>query len=241
MTDNLKYFVIDEADTTFKFFPEKIRTLINFIKLRENVIMQLVSATLNKETINEFTKIIKSKEKFQSLENKQQEDEDDENEDEDDDDEIHFISIETTLEGVYQFYIDEDEEEIKEQNKDQEVTEDSRLDFRKGNFDLLFATNIIAHGIDIRTVGLVINLDCPLGNIKERNFEVDHETYLHRVGRTGRYNDLGVGITLVDKNSIGIVQKVKQVFNQDILKFDEKVVVQRLNEVIENNNKQILK
>ena len=36
------------------------------------------------------------------------------------------------------------------------------LEFRKGNYDLLFATNIIARGIDIRSVGLVINLDCPI-------------------------------------------------------------------------------
>jgi superfamily II DNA/RNA helicase len=56
---------------------------------------------------------------------------------------------------------------------------------------------------------LVINLDCPLKNISAKDFGVDHETYLHRVGRTGRYNDLGVGITLVDKSTKEIIAKVK--------------------------------
>lgn len=66
-------------------------------------------------------------------------------------------------------------------------------DFRQGGYDIMFATNLLARGVDIRTVGLVINIDCPR---KAQGRELDHTTYLHRVARTGRYNDIGVAVTI---------------------------------------------
>ena len=59
------------------------------------------------------------------------------------------------------------------------------------------ATNIVARGIDIRDVCFVINIDAPREQKKFSAISID--TYLHRVGRTGRYSDRGVALTLVDE------------------------------------------
>jgi ATP-dependent RNA helicase RhlE len=59
--------------------------------------------------------------------------------------------------------------------------------FQSGDVDTLVATDLAARGIDIDGISHVINFDPP----------GDHETYIHRVGRTGRAGNRGVGVTLV--------------------------------------------
>jgi superfamily II DNA/RNA helicase len=59
--------------------------------------------------------------------------------------------------------------------------------FQSGRIDTLVATDVAARGIDIDGVSHVINFDPP----------ADHQTYIHRVGRTGRAGKRGVGVTLV--------------------------------------------
>ena len=66
-------------------------------------------------------------------------------------------------------------------------------DFRSGKCKVLIATNVIARGIDIQQVTLVINYDMPL----TQSGEPDADTYLHRVGRTGRFGRKGVSINFV--------------------------------------------
>ncbi|WP_278314089.1 DEAD/DEAH box helicase [Lolliginicoccus levis] len=60
--------------------------------------------------------------------------------------------------------------------------------FRTGKVDILVATDVAARGIDIDDVTHVINLHCP----------DDENTFVHRVGRTGRAGRTGIAITLVD-------------------------------------------
>ncbi|NUR70557.1 MAG: DEAD/DEAH box helicase [Hamadaea sp.] len=60
--------------------------------------------------------------------------------------------------------------------------------FRAGKIDVLVATDVAARGIDIAAVTHVINFDCP----------EDPETYVHRIGRTGRAGATGVAVTFVD-------------------------------------------
>ncbi|NUT37933.1 MAG: DEAD/DEAH box helicase [Hamadaea sp.] len=60
--------------------------------------------------------------------------------------------------------------------------------FRAGKIDVLVATDVAARGIDISGVTHVINFDCP----------EDPETYVHRIGRTGRAGATGVAVTFVD-------------------------------------------
>lgn len=61
--------------------------------------------------------------------------------------------------------------------------------FKKGEKRILVTTDLIARGIDIERVNLVINYDMPNSS----------DTYLHRVGRAGRYNTKGNSITFVAK------------------------------------------
>ena len=57
------------------------------------------------------------------------------------------------------------------------------------DFKILLCTDLIARGIDCEHVNLVINLDVP----------IDLETYLHRVGRCGRFGQHGIAITICSR------------------------------------------
>ena len=60
---------------------------------------------------------------------------------------------------------------------------------------MLISTDLLARGFDNRHIGLVVNLDIP----KVYNQDLpDYETYIHRIGRTGRYGDRGVALNVVD-------------------------------------------
>jgi len=72
-------------------------------------------------------------------------------------------------------------------------------EFREGKFKILITTNLLAKGFDQRTIGLVINFDLPRDysvQSDNRDRKVDLATYLHRIGRTGRYGDTGLAINL---------------------------------------------
>ena len=60
--------------------------------------------------------------------------------------------------------------------------------FRSGKIDVLVATDVAARGLDVRDVTHVINYDSP----------DDAETYVHRIGRTGRAGAEGVAVTFVN-------------------------------------------
>jgi superfamily II DNA/RNA helicase len=72
-------------------------------------------------------------------------------------------------------------------NRSQGQRDRALRDFDSGRVDTLVATDVAARGIDIDGVSHVINFDPP----------ADHQTYIHRVGRTGRAGNTGVGVTLV--------------------------------------------
>jgi superfamily II DNA/RNA helicase len=72
-------------------------------------------------------------------------------------------------------------------NKSQRQREQALARFQSGAVDTLVATDVAARGIDVKDISHVINYDPP----------GDAETYVHRVGRTGRAGATGIGITLV--------------------------------------------
>ena len=77
----------------------------------------------------------------------------------------------------------------------------SALDgFREGKYDLLVATNIAAHGIDISEVSHVMNFDIP--------DTVD--AYTHRIGRTGRALHTGEAFTLATPDDASVVRSVER-------------------------------
>ncbi|MFP5519868.1 MAG: DEAD/DEAH box helicase [Bdellovibrionia bacterium] len=64
--------------------------------------------------------------------------------------------------------------------------------FKSGHARVLIATDIAARGLDIKDIGLVINYDVPK----------DFDTYVHRIGRTGRAGAKGEAISLVEPGEI---------------------------------------
>jgi ATP-dependent RNA helicase DDX19/DBP5 len=73
--------------------------------------------------------------------------------------------------------------------------------FRKGVSKVLIATDVLARGIDVPAVTLVVNYQIPTifeqGKMP-RDCAANGETYLHRVGRTGRFGMKGCAISLCD-------------------------------------------
>lgn len=68
--------------------------------------------------------------------------------------------------------------------------------FRAGLEKVLITTNVLSRGIDIEQVTIVVNFDLPM----DVNGQADCETYLHRIGRTGRFGKHGIAINLVDSD-----------------------------------------
>lgn len=81
---------------------------------------------------------------------------------------------------------------------------------------MLITTNVLARGLDVSTVSMVINYDIPMTGKSDE--EPDYETYLHRIGRTGRFGRVGVSISFVfDRRSFQALQKIVQHFAIDLV------------------------
>ena len=63
---------------------------------------------------------------------------------------------------------------------------------------VLITSNVLARGIDVPECELVINYDVPIIVRSNRIFG-DPETYLHRIGRTGRFGTKGIALTLLER------------------------------------------
>ncbi|KAK1754691.1 P-loop containing nucleoside triphosphate hydrolase protein [Echria macrotheca] len=89
-------------------------------------------------------------------------------------------------------------------------------DFRSGRSKVLITTNVLARGIDVSSVSMVINYDIPMKGAGDR--EPDAETYLHRIGRTGRFGRVGVSISFVyDRKSFESLAKIADYYGIDLI------------------------
>jgi len=106
--------------------------------------------------------------------------------------------------------------------------------FKEGNLDFLVATDVAARGIDVENVSHVINYDLPQ----------DTESYVHRIGRTGRANREGTAYTLVTSREYYILKQIEKatrskIRRKEVPSIDEifltkyKSAVARVKEVIE--------
>jgi len=81
--------------------------------------------------------------------------------------------------------------------------------FRDGESNVLITTNVLARGVDVDNVCLVINYDPPT----DREKNPDFETYLHRIGRTGRFGRKGTAINLIgDQDALNVLAAIEQHF-----------------------------
>lgn len=78
---------------------------------------------------------------------------------------------------------------------------------------IMVATDLCGRGMDFKAVNVVINYDMPESS----------ETYLHRVGRAGRFGTKGIAISFVtsDENDVNVLNDVKQKFVDDLPKLED--------------------
>ena len=80
------------------------------------------------------------------------------------------------------------------------------VEFRTGKCRVLISSNVTARGIDIQQVSVVINFDVP---------KCVH-TYLHRIGRSGRWGRKGVGINLITRRDAPKMREIEQHYSTQI-------------------------
>lgn len=109
--------------------------------------------------------------------------------------------------------------------------------FRKGNIDILVATDVAARGIDIDDVDLVINYDMPQ----------DNEYYVHRIGRTARAGREGTAISFVTNRDYGNLKDIQRYTKttisrhplptlKDIRSKQNDILMEKLRKVIDEDN-----
>lgn len=91
-------------------------------------------------------------------------------------------------------------------NMDKEERTASYHDFKCGSSRVLISSNVTARGIDVQQVQVVINFDVPR----------DVHTYLHRIGRSGRWGRKGVGINFITKRDIKNLKNIESHYSTQI-------------------------
>jgi ATP-dependent RNA helicase RhlE len=79
--------------------------------------------------------------------------------------------------------------------------------FRAGRIRTLVATDVAARGLDIDSVGLIVNFEVPHGL----------DSYVHRVGRTGRNDATGHALTLADPHERGSLEQIEKAFGLKLI------------------------
>ena len=78
--------------------------------------------------------------------------------------------------------------------------------FIRGGFRFLIATDVAARGIDFEEISHVVNYDFPTGK----------ETYVHRIGRTGRNGNSGTAVSLVTENDQRMLKQVETYLGREL-------------------------
>jgi len=78
--------------------------------------------------------------------------------------------------------------------------------FRTGHIRVLLSSDLLSRGIDIQQLSLVINYDLPR----------EKETYIHRIGRSGRYGRKGVAINLISDREVDYLKHIETFYDTKI-------------------------
>lgn len=94
-------------------------------------------------------------------------------------------------------------------------------EFRSGTTKILISTDVLARGFDVTQVTLVVNYDVPVERDQRR---AAFETYLHRIGRSGRFGRKGAAFNLISGDQeAGLLQSISDYFQRPIpdVKYDD--------------------
>ncbi|CAL8468415.1 g7955 [Coccomyxa elongata] len=97
---------------------------------------------------------------------------------------------------------------------DNELRDKVVNEFRNGTTKILISTDVLSRGFDVTQVTLVINYDVPV----EKDWTTPaYETYLHRIGRSGRFGRKGAAFNLVSgEQEKRILDSISEYFKHDI-------------------------
>jgi translation initiation factor 4A len=214
---NIKLVILDEADEMLSSgFKEQVYNIFQFFN--SNIQVALFSATLPKTVIPIVNKIMRNpirinvkremltlegikqyfiamdddRQKYLSLKNL-----------------FSFLSVSqciiycNSIKRVSDLYEAMKEDEFPvcciHSNMDKAARELAFNNFRLGKSRVLISSNVTARGIDIQQVSIVINFDLP---------KCVH-TYLHRIGRSGRWGRKGVGINFITRRDVSILKEIE--------------------------------
>lgn len=259
--DDIKYFIIDEADKMLnKGFIEDMEFILN--KIPKNSAKGLFSATIDDDIqyiCDKYLKVsnildIKYNELFdkkQIIENKIKSSENDKYKNlksiiymENPTSLIIFCNTKDKVKKLYE-NMKKDGFLVEELHGD--MSQDKRIfvikDFKNNKFNILISTDVAARGIHIDDISLVINYDVPR----------DKENYIHRIGRTGRKDRYGKAITIFTDKDDKYINEIEAYLGYEIkvleelkiddiakgkIKFEKKskeVLKKRKNKMIEKN------
>lgn len=89
---------------------------------------------------------------------------------------------------------------------DKEERTKAYKEFTNGSSRVLISSNLTARGIDVQQVSTVINFDLPK----------DIHTYIHRIGRSGRWGRKGMGINFITRRDIRKMKEIEQYYDTQI-------------------------
>ena len=93
----------------------------------------------------------------------------------------------------------------------QDVRSQVMKEFRSASSRILVSTDLLARGIDVHPVGLVINFELP----KRK------ESYIHRVGRSGRFGRRGIAINLISKLEGRFLLDLEEFYSTQIVRLPD--------------------
>lgn len=225
--EKIKYLVIDEADLMLDMgFVEEVTQIISQLP-RDRVVM-LFSATLSgkvQDLIREYMKdpwTVTVESEHETVDTVEQK--------------LYRVASEEKYEAFFTLLMQENPETCmifcgtrdmvdvlaRKLKKDGircgmlhgEIDQQNRLrtidGFKENRFRYLIATDVAARGVDVQNLSHVVNYDFPTGR----------ETYVHRIGRTGRNGEPGIAVSLVSETDEKMVAMVEAYIGRPLPFFD---------------------